>query len=143
MTATTTEGTELIERIFEEVFNQKRLEVIDELFAQDYVEHHPVMGDLHGREAFKELCRQWFRAFPDMKNTISDIVIDGDLAYWKARFTGTHTGELNGIPPTGKRIDILGINKGIKRNGQAVEHWTGNDFAQMMQQLGLMPEMPG
>jgi predicted ester cyclase len=132
----------LISEIFEEVFNKQQLDKIDRYFAEEFVEHAAI-GDLQGREAFRQYAGAWLAGFPDGHTEVSDIVIDGDLGYWTVRFTGTNTGEFNGIPATGRKVDVIVINKGRVRDGLAVEHWTGNDALQMMQQLGLMPEQAG
>jgi predicted ester cyclase len=130
---------EMLVALFEEIVNQKQLDKIDEYFAEDYVEHSPT-GDIQGRDAFKQFVAGFLAAFPDSHNEVSDYVSDGDLAYWTVRWTGTHTGEFNGIPATGKKVDILILNKGVTRDGKAVEHWTGNDALALMMQLGVMPQ---
>lgn len=140
MTTTAEQGQVLIERIFEELANQRKLDLIDELFTEDYVEHSP-MGEVRGREALKQYFQSWFSAFPDMKMSVSDLVTEGDLAYWTVSYTGTNTGEVMGMPPTGKKVDVrVALNKGIMRDGKAAEHWQGNDALDMMQQLGMMPQ---
>ena len=62
---------------------------------------------------------------------------------WRDTFTGTHQGELMGIPPTGKRISVTGVHYGRARDGMAVEHWAGVDTLGMLQQLGIVPMMGG
>jgi predicted SnoaL-like aldol condensation-catalyzing enzyme len=81
-----------LQRMFEEIINQGRLEVADELFAEDFVDHGP-MGDVHGREAFKGLVAQWRSAVPDVHCELDNIIVEGDLAGWVVRTTGTHTGD--------------------------------------------------
>jgi predicted ester cyclase len=112
---------------------------IDQLFADDYVEH-AAMGDVHGREAFKDFLRGWFAAFPDMTMTVSDVVQEGNIVYWTLSYSGTNTGEFNGMPPTGKHVNVTSaLNKGLIRDGKAIEHWQGNDAMELMRQLGMMP----
>jgi predicted ester cyclase len=129
-----------IERIFD-VFNRRALDELDELFHPDYVDHTP-MGDLHGVPAFKEYVKGWMDAFPDGRFELSNIIVEGDLAAWQPRFTGTNTGPLMGMPPTGKPVDVLGLHMGrLSEDGRPIEHWVGNDMLLMMQQLGMVPEM--
>ena len=132
----------VISRMFEAVMNQGQLNKVDEYFVQDFVEH-AVTGDIRGREAFKQFVAEWRQGFPDIHSEVLDIVSEGALVYWTVRFTGTNTGEFNGMPATGRPVDVTVINKGILQNGRGVEHWTGNDAMQLMQQLGLMPQLQG
>jgi predicted ester cyclase len=127
-----------IERMFAEVLNENRMEVLDEILTPDHVEHSP-FGDLHGPEAYRQFLVAWRHAVPDQHATLSDVVVEGDRAAWRYRFTGTHTGPLFGLPPTGRRIDISGVNMARFRDGRAAEHWTGNELFQLFGQLGLLP----
>ena len=85
-------GRGILRRMFDEIINQGRLEVVDELFAEDYVDHGP-MGDMAGREAFKQLVAQWRDAVPDVHCEVDTVIVQGDLCAWLVRTTGTHTGD--------------------------------------------------
>jgi predicted ester cyclase len=131
-----------IEQIFD-VFNRRALDELDELFHPDYIDHTP-MGDLHGVPAFKEFVQGWLDAFPDGRFELSNIIVEGDLAAWQPRFIATNTGSLMGMPPTGKRVDVLGLHMGrLSEDGRPIEHWTGDEMLILMQQLGLAPDMAG
>jgi predicted ester cyclase len=132
------DAPEVLRRMFDEIINQGRLEVVDELFADDFVDHGP-MGDIHGREAFKGLVAQWRSAVPDVHCEVENIVADGDLAGWVVRTTGTHTGEGLGFPPTGKTFETVSANIGRFRGELAAEHWSEQGMLPMLMQLGLMP----
>jgi predicted ester cyclase len=82
-------------------------------------------------------------AFPDLKVTSDFQVAEGDKVVMRWTGTGTHTGELMGIPATGKRIEMTGI--GIQRiaGGRIVEEWVESDQMGMMQQLGVVPPPGG
>lgn len=67
------DAPEVLRRMFDEIINQGRLEVVDELFADDFVGHGP-MGDIHGRAAFKGLVAQWRSAVPDVHCEVENIV---------------------------------------------------------------------
>src|SRR5438067_3615492 len=113
-----------IERIFD-VFNRRALDELDEIFHPDYVDHSPE-GDVHGVPAFKEAIQAWIAAFPDAQFGATHIIVEGDLAAWQATFTGTNTGSLMGMPPTGKRVDVVGLHMGrISEDGRPIEHWMG------------------
>lgn len=125
-------------RMFEEIINQGKLDVADEVFADDFVDHGP-MGDIQGREAFKGLVEQWRSAVPDVHCALENIFVEGDLAGWLVRTTGTHTGDGLGFPATGKGFETVSANIGRFRNELAVEHWSEQGMLPMLMQIGLMP----
>jgi predicted SnoaL-like aldol condensation-catalyzing enzyme len=126
-----------LQRMFEEIINQGRLEVADELFAEDFVDHGP-MGDMHGREAFKGLVAQWRSAVPDVHCELDNIIVEGDLAGWVVRTTGTHTGDGLGFPATGKSFETVSANIGRFRDGLAAEHWSEQGMLPMLIQVGVL-----
>ena len=81
----------------------------------------------------------FLNAFPDCHVTIDDMIAEGDRVATKKTFTGTHTAELNGIPPIGKQVSITYIDILRLRNGKIVEHWLSMDQMSFMQQLGVLP----
>jgi predicted ester cyclase len=128
-----------IEQIFD-IFNRRALDELDAIFHPEYVDHTP-MGDIHGVPAFKEFVQGWIDAFPDARFDIYNVIVEDDLAAWQPRMTGTNTGPFAGMPPTGKRVDVLGLHMGrLSADGRPIEHWSGNEMGQLMQQLGLVPE---
>ena len=108
--------------------------------AEDFVEHDQTPGFGPGKEEVKQLFRMYRSAFPDMYMEVQDVLVSGDRAIARVRVTGTHQGELMGMPATGKRVDVQLID--ITRfgdDGLAREHWGVFDALGMMQQLGAMP----
>ena len=129
------ENKALIRRFYEEVWNDKNLEAIDELVATDSVDH-----DLPpGREGAKAFISMYLSAFPDTKMTIEDLLAEGDKVVTRWSATGTHTGELMGIPATGKQVTVTGLDINRYSGGKSVEHWGEFDQMGMMQQLGVVP----
>ena len=135
---TATDPAALIGRIFDEVINQGRLDVADELIHEDFVDHGP-MGEMHGRDAFKGLIGQWRSAVPDVHCDVMNVVVDGDLVAWLVRATGTHTGDALGFPATGKSFETVSANMGRMRDGKAAEHWSEEGMLPMLIQLGVFP----
>jgi predicted ester cyclase len=134
------EKKDQIRRIFD-VFNRRAIDEIDAIFHPDYVDHGPT-GDVRGIAAFKELLSAWLEAFPDAHFEVGDIAVDGALAGWQVRMVGTNTGPMMGMPPTGKRVDALSVEMGrLSDDDRPIEHWTGNSMLQVLQQLGLVPDM--
>ncbi len=132
---------DVIQRIFGEVINNANIAAADELFAEDFVDHGP-MGDIQGREATKGLFRQWLSAVPDAHCTVENVIVQGNLAGWLVRTTGTHTGDGLGFPATGKSFETVAVNMGRFRDGMAVEHWSEQGLLPMLVQIGMMP-LPG
>ena len=79
-------------------------------------------------------------AFPDSYVTIDDMIAEGDRVATKKTFKGTHTGALNGIPPTGNHVSIQYVDIMRVRKGQIVEHWLSMDQLTFVQQLGVLPK---
>jgi predicted ester cyclase len=130
----------LVERMFDEIINKGNLNVADELFAEDFLDHGP-MGDVQGREAFKALVSAWRSAVPDVHCDVSHVFAEGDYVGWVVHTTGTHTGDGLGFPATGKRIDTISANVGRLRNGLAAEHWSEQGLLTMLQQIGVIPAL--
>jgi steroid delta-isomerase-like uncharacterized protein len=127
-------------RLFAEFFSQGKLEVADEIFAPDHVYYNPDTPEgIHGPEGMKQLVVGTFRGtFPDLQGTVEDQVTEGYkvVMRWTAR--GTHQGELQGLPPTGKRVTVAGMVISRSAEGKLVESWEVYDTLGMMRQLGLV-----
>lgn len=130
----------VLDRINEEAFRQGNTNVIDELVAEDFVEHNPMPGVSGDREGFKQMVGGLHEAFPDFNTTIEDQIAEGDKVVERWTAGGTHEGVFLGVPPTGKRIAIEGMDISRLADGKIVEHWTQMDALAMMQQLGVIPE---
>lgn len=128
----------LLHRMFDELINHGKEEVADELFAADFIDHGP-MGDVVGREAFKELVLRWRSAVPDVHCEVENVFTQGDMVGWVVRTTGTHTGDGLGFAATGKSFTTLSANIGRFRDGIALEHWAEQGMFPMLVQLGLIP----
>jgi steroid delta-isomerase-like uncharacterized protein len=129
----------LAKRVWDEMFNQRNIAVIDELFASDYVFHGPQGQELKGTENLKKFLSQFLEAFPDLHLKINDLVAEGDKVASRVTMTGTHKGELHGIAPTGKEVTttIILITRFI--DGKVVEDWESRDDLGLLQQLGVIP----
>ena len=128
---------QLIQRIFDEIINSGNVDAADELMTEDFIDHGP-MGD-QDRESFKQLVAMWRSAVPDVHCTVEHIFSDGDDVAWIVRVTGTHTGEMMGIPPSVRSIELVSPNIGRVRDGRAAEHWADQSMFQFMMQIGAIP----
>jgi steroid delta-isomerase-like uncharacterized protein len=132
---------QIFKRYFDEVTNQGKLDLVDEIFASDYAHHDPANPDeaIGGVADVKFHLMALRNAFPDIAFHVEDMIEDGDeiLVRWSARCT--HTGDYFGIPPTGKAAVITGMNVWRMADGKAVEGWVNRDDIGLLQQLGVVP----
>ncbi|MFQ5966557.1 MAG: ester cyclase [Acidimicrobiia bacterium] len=129
-----------LQRLYDEVVTEGNLDLIDEVFHEDFVEHEEFPGLPPGREGPRAFITMMRDAFPDLSATIDDIIVEGDKVVTRVRFSGTHQGEFQGIPATGRKIDIQTIDILAYRDGKISEHWGVTDQLAMMQQLGVIEE---
>lgn len=132
-----TEHEALVRRFYDEIVNERKLELIDELVSPDFVEHEEFPGLAAGRDGIKEFFGIMLDAFPDMRFEVEDIITTEDTAVVRLRMRGTHQGTFMDIPATGKKIDVATIDWVRIRDGVVVEHWGVTDTGAMMQQLGV------
>jgi predicted ester cyclase len=132
------QSRELMRRITTEIWDEGRLDLIDQYIAENLIDHieDPTLKG-KGRERYRETAVRTRAAFPDFRNPLDLIVAEGDIAVSYGRNTGTNTGEFMGMPPTGKSIDVLSVGVLRFKDGQAIERWGFSDSLGMMQQLGL------
>ena len=128
----------IIRRGFEEGINKNNLQVFVEVIGPTYVNHNMPIP-MPGPEGFKMLIGMFQAGFPDMHVVIEDVLGEGDKVATRGYFTGTHKGEFNGIPATGKKINVSYIDLWRIENGKAVENWVQLDMVGLLQQLGVMP----
>jgi predicted ester cyclase len=129
--------------IREVVFNCGNLELIDELFASDYIEHTPVPPGWprSGLEGFKIFVTTLCSAFPDVHYTVETIFAEAEMAAGSITARATHRGEFLGIAPTGREVRWTETQVGRYENGKLVEHWYNSDDLGMLQQIGAVPEL--
>jgi steroid delta-isomerase-like uncharacterized protein len=127
-------------RVFEEIFNQGKFEVADEIYAKDFV-NHGVTRDI-GLKEDQEAARGWRAAFPDLRMKVDKALVDGEFVTVLWSREGTNTGEGNGLPATGKKLKGRGITIWRIAGGKIREEWSEFDQMRIMQQLGLLPSPP-
>ena len=129
-------------RFFDEVWSEGRFDLVDELFAPEYVGHPSGPEEVvRGPEGVKEYVGRLRTAFPDLTVTVEDQIAESDqvATRWTAR--GTHDGELMGIDPTGRTGAVTGITiQRIADGGQIAEGWTNWDTLGLLNQLGVTPQ---
>lgn len=129
----------LIRRYFEELFNQGKVELVNELLAPDYVNHSTASPEQsRGRDGVKDVVLALRTAFPDLSYEILDLVEGETAVAVRTRMTGTHLGDFFGTPPTGRSIDVSQITIERFRGCQIVAHHRVTDELSLMKQLGLV-----
>ena len=128
----------LLLRLMDEVWTQGKLDVIDELFTADHTSPD-APGLPPGPAGTKMIVGMFRSAFPDLKVEVLDMMASGDRVAGRLRETGTHKGDLMGIPPTGKAVDFGELAILRIANGKIAESWYNPDMPTLMTQLGVMP----
>lgn len=128
-------------RIFEEVFNQGNLAVVDDVFAPEYVTHIARNGAPNGPQGVKWWIAMLRTAFPDLHCLLEDEIRVGDRIATHWVMHGTQMGMYLGNLPTGRRVEIQGLSFARLENGRIIEDWTLIDQLSILQQLGLIPHL--
>lgn len=136
------ENKALIRRFYEEI-DEGNIDAMDELVAEDYINHDPppFPGLADGREGLKQAFEMFWRATPG-HHVIEDQIAEGDLVVTRLRGVGTHEDELAGIPASGNDLDVKAVAIHRIADGMIVEHWSATDSAALLQQLGVI-DLPG
>ncbi|MGY1608374.1 MULTISPECIES: ester cyclase [unclassified Geodermatophilus] len=130
-------GREIMRRNIQELFAPGDAALIPELYAADVVDHNPVPGQRPGHDGLRDVLEVFHRAFPDQEMELLFTLADGDLAMDHWVFRGTHTGDLDGVPATGRRVEFRGFDLARIRDGRIAEIWHVEDMAAMWADLGL------
>lgn len=131
-------------RVFEDIWNQGRLDVVDELFDTNFVGYDPTLPTpTRGVEGYKQYVMMYRSAFPDDHFTVEDVLAEEDKVVVRFTSQGTQRGPLLGLPPTDKPMLVTGIVMGRIANGKIVAVWLHYDAFGMLQQLGVIPASAG
>ena len=134
----------LVRRFYEEI-DQGNLDAMDELVAEDYLDHSPppFPGLGPGREGFKQAFRIFWEATPG-RHVIEDQVAEGDKVLTRLTAYGRHEGDLPGIPRTGNELTMTATVIHRIEDGRLAEKWSDKDALGFLQQLGVLPRLgPG
>lgn len=139
------ENKRLVRHVVAEGVNKADLEVVKAHLASDYARHSQAttdMPEIRGVDQMIEFLRVNVTGFPDWHEEIELMIGEGDKVAYITTGTGTHTGPLGDIPPTGKRIEVTNFIVQRIQDGKIAETWIGWDNLAVMKQLGLLPQ-PG
>ena len=133
------QSRELVLRHHDEVWTKGNLDAVDEIYAPDFVGHDPGTPDWIGAAGVKLIVKRVREAFPDFRETVEDVLTDGDKVVTRFTASGTHLGMLRGFAPTGKAFRMAEIGIFRVAGGQIAEKWGMADRLGMFQQLGILP----
>ena len=129
----------LVRRFFEEVMNKGNVDIVDEIFAPEYVNRHAHPGQTPGPNGVRQLVTNVRRAFPDLVEEPDDLVAEGDRVGLRLTLRGTHLGPFRGAEATGKRVEVMGMAIVRIEAGRIAEGWFFFDRETLWEQLGVEP----
>jgi steroid delta-isomerase-like uncharacterized protein len=133
------ENKAIVRRLYQEVWNERKLEVVDQLLSASHALNDPVVsGSQVGPELYKRRVVELTTSFPDLCFTIEDTIAEGEkiVACWT--ISGTHQNEYMGIPATGRKISLEGITIHHIRNKKILDSYARWDVLGLMRQLGAI-----
>ncbi len=127
---------EIVGYVGDRVFNHHDFSVLADGMREDYIQHNPLVPQ--GRSGFQGFFEGTFRAVPDWKYEVKNVVSAGDSVWAYGTYSGTHTGEWLGIPATGKSFAFDAVDIFRVEDGRLAEHWDVMDVYGLFQQLGVV-----
>lgn len=132
-------GRELASRVWTEMWNQRDVSVIAELFTEDFV-NHALPGSPVGVAPMERMVQFVTTGFSDTRCEIRDTVVEGDRVVQRITTSGTHDGVFRGISPTGRHVEFDSIHIFRLEGDKIAEHWGVRDEFARMEQLGVLPK---
>ena len=140
--ATVSRAYSVVSRIYEEVLNAGKIEQADTLIATEYIDHNPIgAGGESGIEGFKQTVRALRFAFPDLRFTVDQMIVNGDQVVTRTTMQGTHKNSFMGVDPTGKQVTVSGFDIFRVADGVVAERWGTLDGLTLMQQMEVLIPM--
>lgn len=133
-----TNARELVRRINEELYGKGRVDLIEDLYHEDFVHHNPPEGVPPDRNGEKSFVQATHAALSHTEVRMDRFVQDGDKVAWRWTMRGKHTGAFMGVPPSGNTVEITGNDIGVIRDGKLAELWNEVDMYNVMVQLGAI-----
>ena len=128
----------LVRGFIDALFTDGDLSATDTFLAPSFVNHDPPVGVTPDAEGMRTAGAMFRAAFPDWHSELHALIAEDDIVVERFTASGTQQGELMGVAPTGKHIELQGINIFRVRDGQITERWGRLDELALLQQLGLV-----
>ena len=138
MTDATTDNERIARRVPEDIATEGNLDLVEDVFTEDAVEHAPFGQEARGIEEIRESLRSWLEAFPDFSATVEDAVTEGDMVAMRVTLRGTHEGSFMGMDPTNEAFEIENMVFTRVEDGKVAERWLQPDTLGLLQQLGIV-----
>jgi predicted ester cyclase len=136
----TEDNKRVVRRFYDEVMGQGRVEVLDELMLEDFVDHgEALFGSPHGRERLRQGIAGVHGILPDLHVALHDVIAEGDLVGVRGTMRCRHGGTFLGLPGTGHELTWVGIAIFRLEGGRIAERWFNSDSISILRQLGLAP----
>ena len=127
-------------RLYDAVWNDRRLELIDEWVTPDFVGHYSMYPEpVRGIEGFRAMVEEALTALPDLRMEVVETIADDDKVVSRVRMTGAHSGPIQGFAPTGRRVDVQYIAIEHYADGRCFEEWVRGDDLGLSRQIGALP----
>lgn len=133
------EENKAVVRRFYDAYNANDIDAAAALLSENFQFHNPTPGLPPGRDGYKMGGQMFAQAFPDHHSTIETQIAEGNWVATRGMFSGTHQGDMPGLPTTGKRMNVPYLAMDRVENGQIAERYEQFDQMLMLQQLGVMP----
>jgi steroid delta-isomerase-like uncharacterized protein len=135
--STTESNKTVVKDFIDGLFTKGDLGAVDTHLAEDFINHDPPFGVTTDREGMRDAGSMMRAAFPDWHSDLHTLIAEDDLVVERFTASGTHRGEVMGVPPTGKTVSLPGINIWRLRDGLIVERWGRLDDLGFREQLGV------
>jgi steroid delta-isomerase-like uncharacterized protein len=129
----------IVRRMIEQVWNERRVDLIEEFYTEDVIQHIVGISSKPGLESVRSATSMILNAYPDLQHAIDDEIAEGEKVVNRWTMTSTHPGELNGVPAAGKPVIQSGVSIFHLSNARVDEFWLLTDSPKLMQQLGVIP----
>ena len=130
---------ELYSMVWDKAINGRNIEIINLDYFDENIKAITADGDIEGIDAFKAYYNNYLTGFSDAEFNIVDVFGQGDKIVKHWNFKGTHDGDFFGIPPTGKKIDLIGTTLVLMKDGKVLQEQDFFDNYSLLSQLGLLP----
>ena len=137
--STTESNKTVVTDFIDGLFSKGDLGAVDTYLAEDFINNDPPFGVTTDREGMRAAGAMMRAAFPDWHSDQHALIAEGDLVVERFTASGTHRGEVMGVPPSGNTVSLPGINIFRVRDGLIVERWGRLDELGLLRQLGVVP----
>jgi steroid delta-isomerase-like uncharacterized protein len=137
----TSDDKDIVRRLwFQELWDKWNVNTADELFTPGYQLHLPGMPAAIDREGTKQVVQMFGASFPDLQHTVHEIIAEGSTVAARWTVNGTHRGDFQGIPATGRSVSLSGATVHHLAGGKITETWLTFDSQELLQQLFEVPQ---